>query len=107
MILNTAGVSLNTKRVKKQENDKILCDAKTFRTWIRSDIQIGESEVESKEKEIPRSHPFPEKPPSPFSPCDKYSQETLLSLKIELPTSSIVNKSFQKLLKYLFVKVRY
>ena len=68
---------------------------------------IGEREVESKEKEILRSPPFPEKPPSPISPCDKYSQETLLSLKIELPTSSIVNKSFQKLLKYLFVKVRY
>ena len=33
MALNTARGSLNTECVKKQENDNILCDAKSFHTW--------------------------------------------------------------------------
>ena len=36
---------------------------------IRKDIKVGESEVESPEKEILRSPPCPENPPSPISPC--------------------------------------
>ena len=38
---------------------------------IRTDIQIGESEVESPEKEELRSSPCPESSPSPISPCVK------------------------------------
>ena len=38
---------------------------------IRNDIQVGESEIESPEKEILRSPPFPENLPSPISPCMK------------------------------------
>ena len=38
---------------------------------IRKDIQIGESEVESPEKEILRSQPIPENSPAHFSPCLK------------------------------------
>ena len=38
---------------------------------IRSDIQVGESEIESPEKEILRSSPSPENTPSPISPCAK------------------------------------
>ena len=38
---------------------------------IRSDIQVGESELESPEKEILRSPPCPENSPSPISPCVK------------------------------------
>ena len=38
---------------------------------IRTDIQIGESEVESPEKEILRSPPCPENSPSPISPSTK------------------------------------
>ena len=35
---------------------------------LRSDFKIGESEIESPEKELLRSQPSPEKPPSPISP---------------------------------------
>ena len=38
---------------------------------IRSDIQIGESEVESPERELLRSSPCPEKSPCPMSPYSK------------------------------------
>ena len=38
---------------------------------IRKDIQIGESEAESPEKEILRSPPYLENSPAPFSPCMK------------------------------------
>ena len=38
---------------------------------IRKDIQLGESEVESPEKEVLRSPPFPENSPAPLSPCSK------------------------------------
>ena len=38
---------------------------------IRKDIQIGESEAESPEKEVLRSHPCLENSPAPFSPCMK------------------------------------
>ena len=38
---------------------------------IRKDIQIGESEVESPEKEILRCQPIPENSPAHFSPCLK------------------------------------
>ena len=38
---------------------------------IRTDIHVGESEIESPEKEILRSPPFPENSPSPISPCAK------------------------------------
>ena len=38
---------------------------------IRSDIQIGESDVESPEKEILRSSPIPQNSPFPISPCAK------------------------------------
>ena len=38
---------------------------------IRKDIQIGESEVESPEKEILRCQPIPENSPAYFSPCLK------------------------------------
>ena len=36
---------------------------------IRSDIQVGESEIESPEKEMLRSPPCPENSPYPISPC--------------------------------------
>jgi hypothetical protein len=36
---------------------------------IRRDIQIGESEVESPEKEVLRSFSFSENSPAPASPC--------------------------------------
>ena len=35
---------------------------------IRADFKIGESEIESPEKELLRSQPSPEKAPSPISP---------------------------------------
>ena len=38
---------------------------------IRTDIQVGESEVDSPEKETLRSPPCPESSPSPISPCVK------------------------------------
>ena len=38
---------------------------------IRKDIQIGESEAESPEKEVLRSPPCLENSPAPFSPCMK------------------------------------
>ena len=38
---------------------------------IRSDIQIGESDVESPEKEILRSSPIHQNSPFPISPCAK------------------------------------
>ena len=38
---------------------------------IRTDIQVGESEVETPEKEVLRSSPCPESSPSPISPCVK------------------------------------
>ena len=38
---------------------------------IRKDIQIGESEVDSPEKEVLRGPPFLENSPAPFSPCSK------------------------------------
>ena len=38
---------------------------------IRKDIQIGESEAESPEKEVLRGPPFLENSPAPFSPCSK------------------------------------
>ena len=38
---------------------------------IRKDIQIGESEAESPEKEVLRSPPYLENSPAPFSPCMK------------------------------------
>ena len=38
---------------------------------IKKDIQIGESEVESPEKEVLRSPPHLENSPAPFSPCTK------------------------------------
>ena len=38
---------------------------------IRKDIQVGESEIESPEKEILRSSTFPQNSPSPISPCTK------------------------------------
>ena len=38
---------------------------------IRKDIQVGESETESPEKEILRSPTLPENSPSPISPCMK------------------------------------
>ena len=38
---------------------------------IRKDIQVGESEVDSPEREILRSSPFPGNSPSPISPCIK------------------------------------
>ena len=38
---------------------------------IRKDLQIGENEVESPEKEVLRSPPFLKNSPAPFSPCLK------------------------------------
>ena len=38
---------------------------------IRKDIQVGESEVDSPEKEVLRTSPFLENSPSPCSPCSK------------------------------------
>ena len=38
---------------------------------IRKDIQVGESEVESPEKEVLRSFSYIENSPSPLSPCAK------------------------------------
>ena len=40
---------------------------------IRTDIQVGQSEVESPEKEVLRSSPCPESSPSPISPSVKRS----------------------------------
>ena len=54
---------------------------------IRTDIHVGESEIESPEKEILRSPPFPENSPSPISPCKKGlpSPAPLVFTPVKLP----------------------
>ena len=60
---------------------------------IRSDFKIGESEVESPEKEILRSPPCPESSPPPISPCVKGfpSPAPLVFTPVQRESSKCVN----------------
>ena len=55
---------------KKRALDSTTSPSKTspLAQRLRSDFKIGDSEIESPERELLRSRPSPEKPPSPVSP---------------------------------------
>ena len=66
-------LQLNTNTVKKRplNSTTSLSNISPLAQRMRVDFKIGESEIESSpEKELLRSQPSPEKPPSPISPSN-------------------------------------
>ena len=63
-------VSVSTQNAKKRSATLLSpSNLSPLAQRIRSDIGIGENEVESPEKELLRSQPCPENTPPPCSPC--------------------------------------
>ena len=63
-------VSVSTQNAKKRSATLLSpSNLSPLAQRIRSDIGIGENEVESPEKELLRSQPCPENTPPPSSPC--------------------------------------
>ena len=63
-------VSVSTQNAKKRSATLLSpSNLSPLAQRIRSDIGIGENEVESPEKELLRSQPYPENTPPPCSPC--------------------------------------
>ena len=63
-------LQVDTQTVKKRPLDSTTSPSNIspLAQRLRSDFKIGDSEIESPEKELLRSQPSPEKPPSPISP---------------------------------------
>ena len=68
-------LQVNIQHVKKRPLNLTTalspCNTSPLAQGMRSDFQIGESEVESPERELLRSQPSHENSPSPVSPCLK------------------------------------